>query len=68
MGALPKRKLSSRRRGNRRSQWNAVVLQLVSCQRCRAPHPSHHACPRCGYYKGRTAIEIPLPEEPGAAG
>lgn len=65
MGALPKRKLSSRRRGNRRSHDRAFVMQLTRCPRCRSLRPHHHACPTCGYYKDRVAIEIPLPEAPG---
>jgi large subunit ribosomal protein L32 len=67
MGALPKRKISSRRRGNRRSQQRAVVVQLSRCPKCRSMRPNHHACPTCGFYKDRTAIAIPLPEAPGSA-
>lgn len=66
MGALPKRKISSRRRGNRRSQQRANVVKLTQCTRCRSMRPQHHACPVCGFYKGRVAIDIPLPEAPGA--
>ncbi len=68
MGALPKRKLSGRRRGNRRSHDRAAALHLVRCEHCRAFHPSHHACPNCGYYNGRTAIAVPSAATPGTNG
>lgn len=66
MGALPKRKSSGRRRGNRRSQIRAFAVALTQCPRCRSMRPHHHACPTCGFYKDRVAIDIPLPEAPGA--
>jgi len=66
MGALPKRKISSRRRGNRRAHDRANVVQLTRCPRCRSMRPQHHACPVCGFYKDRVVIDIPLPEAPGA--
>ncbi len=66
MGALPKRKISSRRRGNRRSHDRANVVQLARCPRCRALRPQHHVCPSCGFYKDRIAIEVPLPPAPGS--
>jgi large subunit ribosomal protein L32 len=65
MGALPKRKVSSRRGGNRRSQWRAVTRHLSDCPRCRSPRQSHHACPRCGFYKEGVSVAVPLPEAPG---
>ncbi len=59
MGALPKRKNTARRRGNRRSHDRAVTPHLVRCSRCRSLRPSHHACPSCGHYHGRAAIAVP---------
>ncbi|MBI2886640.1 MAG: 50S ribosomal protein L32 [Chloroflexi bacterium] len=64
MGALPKRKLTASRRGNRRSHQSAVTATLVRCGRCRSMRQAHHACPVCGFYNGRTAIEIPLSTQP----
>ncbi|MBI2917296.1 MAG: 50S ribosomal protein L32 [Chloroflexi bacterium] len=58
MGALPKRKLTSTRRGMRRAHWRLVVPSLVPCPRCRAIHMSHRVCPSCGTYSGREVIEI----------
>lgn len=59
MGALPKRKVTGRRRGNRRSHDRAVMPHLVRCTRCRNMRPAHHACPTCGFYHGRVAVTIP---------
>ncbi|HLC30126.1 MAG TPA: 50S ribosomal protein L32 [Dehalococcoidia bacterium] len=64
MGALPKRKISQPRRGKRRSHLAASVVQLVRCTRCRSPRPGHHACPVCGFYNGRDAVEIPMAAAP----
>ena len=64
MGALPKRKSTGRRRGNRRSHDRAQVPHLVRCTRCRNMRPAHHACPVCGIYNGRTAIVIPTLNPP----
>lgn len=66
MGALPKRKLSARRRGNRRSHIKVMVASMAHCPRCRSLYQSHHACPVCGFYKDRTAVIIPIPGQPGA--
>ncbi len=66
MGALPKRKLSGRRRGNRRSHTHIAVSSLARCPRCRNYYQTHHACPNCGFYKDRIAVEIPVRGEPGS--
>jgi large subunit ribosomal protein L32 len=58
MGALPKRKISRARRGNRRSHWKARGVQLVNCPQCGAPMRPHHVCPSCGTYRGVQVIEI----------
>lgn len=58
MGALPKRKISRARRGNRRSHWKAQVPQLVTCPQCGTPVRPHHVCLACGTYRGIEVIEI----------
>ncbi len=58
MAALPKKKMSMGRKGNRRSQIKAKVPALVTCPQCRLPKRSHQACPSCGFYHGRTAIVV----------
>lgn len=57
MGAVPKRRISSRRRGNRRSQWVLKAAQLVACPQCGAAKRAHHVCPSCGTYRGTQVIE-----------
>ncbi len=55
--ALPKRKLSKSRRGKRRSHQHVKVPSLSTCPQCSEPKLPHHACPHCGYYKGRAVIQ-----------
>ncbi|MBL7063256.1 MAG: 50S ribosomal protein L32 [Anaerolineae bacterium] len=58
MGALPKRKISRARGGNRRSQWRLKVPRLVTCPQCGAPVRPHHVCLTCGTYRGVQVVEI----------
>ncbi|PJF42850.1 MAG: 50S ribosomal protein L32 [Phototrophicales bacterium] len=58
MGPLPKRKVSRRRRGNRRSHDSLVPPHLVKCEECDNYKPSHQVCPHCGTYKGTEVIAI----------
>ena len=50
--ALPKRRHSRARVGNRRSHWKARSLALAECPQCNAVVLAHSACPKCGYYRG----------------
>ncbi|HIE52583.1 MAG TPA: 50S ribosomal protein L32 [Armatimonadetes bacterium] len=58
--AVPKRRTSKARRNKRRAHWKLNIPRLVICPNCRQQHLPHHACPYCGYYKGR---EIYQPKE-----
>jgi len=58
MGALPKRKISRGRRGNRRAHWKLGTSQLATCPQCGAPVRPHHVCLSCGTYRGTPVIEI----------
>jgi large subunit ribosomal protein L32 len=58
MGAVPKKKLSRRRRGNRRAHIHIKLPSLVICPQCRQHMRSHHACPHCGTYRGRQVIAV----------
>jgi len=53
MGALPKQRISHARQGERRAHQHLELPQLVACPQCKRPRRSHHACPNCGYYRGR---------------
>ncbi|MCB9438222.1 MAG: 50S ribosomal protein L32 [Anaerolineales bacterium] len=58
MGPLPKRKLSRRRKYNRRSHDSLTPTHLVRCDECGEYKPSHQVCPHCGTYKGREVVQI----------
>lgn len=62
MGALPKRKVSRHRRGNRRQHLALTAPDLVTCPRCGQLMRNHFPCKNCGTYKGRQVIEIAQPE------
>jgi large subunit ribosomal protein L32 len=34
------------------------VPRLEECDHCHEPKLPHHACPNCGWYNGRQAIEL----------
>ena len=55
--ALPKRKKSKSRRDKRRTHQKTDAPNLSSCPECGEAKLPHHACPSCGYYKGRKAVE-----------
>lgn len=58
MGPLPKRKVSRRRRGNRRAHDALSLQHLVRCDNCGEYKPAHHVCPECGHYNGKVVFEI----------
>lgn len=61
MPPLPKRKYPKSRQGKRRLHIKANLPALVECPQCRSPRPAHTACPTCGNYHGRQAIEVAGP-------
>jgi large subunit ribosomal protein L32 len=65
VGALPKKKVSRRRRDNRRSHHAIDVARLIACPNCRRLVPAHQACPNCGQYRGRQVLVV---EGAGARG
>jgi large subunit ribosomal protein L32 len=58
MVGLPKKKVSSSRRGQRRSHDRVAVPQLMSCPQCRHLKPTHQVCPNCGTYNGRDVLRL----------
>ncbi|MFC1727217.1 50S ribosomal protein L32 [Patescibacteria group bacterium] len=56
MGALPKRRISTGRKGRRRSAINLKKPRLNSCPNCGQPKALHQACSHCSYYKGKSII------------
>ena len=58
MGALPKKKVSGMRRGNRRRFHYITPLPMSACQNCGALKPTHRACRSCGVYNGHQVLKI----------
>lgn len=58
MGALPKKKVSSHRQGNRRRHHWLKLPQLMTCPTCGEKKRTHYVCPNCGTYKGRQVIDV----------
>jgi large subunit ribosomal protein L32 len=56
--AVPKRKTTPVRQGNRRSHLALKEKQLVECKQCHQPMLPHRACPVCGDYNGRTVLDL----------
>lgn len=59
-GAMgPKRKTSrSNTRSRRSANMKPPVIPLSTCEHCSQMKPPHIACPNCGYYKGRQAVQV----------
>ena len=53
MGALPKRKISKSRRGERRAHNALKVTGMSKCPKCGNVKREHFACAFCGYYKDK---------------
>jgi len=55
---VPKRRVSTTRKRERRSHHALTVPRLEECSHCHQPKRPHHACPNCGWYGGREAVKI----------
>ena len=58
MPAVPKKRTSHARQGNRRRHLVLKPLPLVPCPQCHQPKLDHHACPTCGTYHGREVLDV----------
>ncbi|MAI87298.1 MAG: 50S ribosomal protein L32 [Candidatus Marinimicrobia bacterium] len=54
--ALPKRRQSKSRGRKRRTHYKSKLVSTTKCPQCNAIKMPHHACPDCGYYRGRPVI------------
>jgi large subunit ribosomal protein L32 len=55
--AVPKKKVTKRRKRNRRSH-DAIRPPAISiCPHCKAPKAPHQPCKTCGRYKNRIVFE-----------
>lgn len=68
MGAVPKRRISRARQGERRSHLHLQMISLVECPQCHQPRLPHRACPNCGYYRGMPVIVKKEATKGGSAG
>ena len=48
--AVPKKKVSPSRRGNRRSHDGLKPITIMECENCGAEKLPHQICPSCGFY------------------
>jgi large subunit ribosomal protein L32 len=60
---LTKRRFSKARTASRRAGFRVQAVTLVDCPQCHARMVPHRACPACGHYGGRQAIQIKTKEE-----
>ena len=60
MPAVPKHRITSRRRKNRRAQTFAPpeLPKLVECSECGAMVRPYYVCKECGTYRGRQVLEV----------
>ncbi len=58
MPPLPKKRYPKARQGKRRSHLALKIVGLTKCPQCQTMRRPHHACPVCGNYKGREAVEV----------
>ncbi|XZE45365.1 50S ribosomal protein L32 [Pirellulaceae bacterium SH467] len=56
--AVPKRRHSNARSGKRRAHHQKKPRQIQFCPKCSSPTPTHHVCPKCGYYMGRVVVQV----------
>jgi large subunit ribosomal protein L32 len=63
MGAVPKRKVSRHRRGNRRRHQFLTAPELMKCPNCGQLTRAHRACTECGQYKGRQVVTTTADED-----
>ena len=56
--AVPKGKVSKARRDKRKANWKLEVPGMVKCPACGELKLPHHACAKCGDYKGEKVIAV----------
>ena len=55
---VPKKRHSRSRQGKRRANWRLKHVGISTCPSCGAAVLPHHACRKCGAYKGMAVIEL----------
>lgn len=59
----PKRQHSRQRGRKRRTHWKAVLPGLGPCSHCKQLIVPHRVCPFCGFYKGKSVVEMEVVAE-----
>ncbi|MCH8849806.1 MAG: 50S ribosomal protein L32 [Chloroflexi bacterium] len=47
-----------------RSHHHTKAVALTECSHCHNARQPHMVCPNCGYYHGREAVVVSVPELP----
>jgi large subunit ribosomal protein L32 len=55
---VPKHRTSKSKRDKRRTHQKVEAANVVKCSECGEATLPHHACPKCGAYKGRKAVTV----------
>lgn len=56
--AQPKRRWSKERTALKRSTWKLEEKNFATCSHCGETIMPHRACPKCGYYNNKPAVEV----------
>ena len=56
--AVPKHKTSKSKRDKRRTHHKIGAPDISVCKDCGQPSLPHHACSKCGKYRGRQVMNI----------
>jgi len=56
--AVPKKRHTKGSRNQRRMHLFLKQPNLLPCPKCGQPMRSHNACPACGFYKGKEAVNV----------
>jgi len=56
--AVPKKKISASRRGQRRSHDSLSAVNAHACPNCGEPIAAHNACQACGMYNGKQVLKV----------
>ena len=56
--AVPRNRLSNRRKNMRRAHDAKKPKTLVTCPNCQATRRPHTACGSCGFYSGRQVFAV----------
>ena len=55
---LPSQKRTNTSKRQRASHFALKKIPTAKCEKCGAKTLPHHACTKCGTYKGRKAVDI----------